>query len=409
MQRLWRLYKTPRVLALEKMIKAKTMEDKRVRYLRQREKQYTRTMYEAVFPEDSQKFVDYYYNWKTRDNEIVVMEGTEDFESSFFQVMLHLNPYTLWINGKYQKLSYIVAVATDPKFRRQGKMNQVMEYALQDMGSRRVPFTFLLPADPAYYRGQGFVFFPCQGFDSTGKDKMLEAASAKAVYTKRGHLAKEFRWRQAQIPDISNMAFFSNRVLKQRCDIFIKRDCYYYQRLLAETEAEHGGVLLLEAKGRLFGLLTYAFTDYQYSNDTDHCYGESDCQGKVKAEIKELLVEASILQMDTETFCRDAFSSIGIRDSEIQSMTFSDSQMMVRITDLHTFVPLLQSEGNRSFYVKVTDSIIDSNCGCFEIKLAPDGGRIERISEKSVQCEMDIADITRELLKDTSVYLNEWV
>ena len=155
------------------------MKDKRVRYLRQREKQHTRAMYESVFPEDSQKFVDYYYNWKTRDNEIIVMEETEDFENNFFQVMLHLNPYTLWINGKCLNISYIVAVATDPKVRRHGKMYQVMEFALQDMGSRRVPFTFLLPADPAYYRGQGFVFFPCQGLDITGRENVLQAASAK--------------------------------------------------------------------------------------------------------------------------------------------------------------------------------------------------------------------------------------
>ena len=82
------------------------MEESRVRYLTQKEKQDTRSMYEAAFPEDSQEFVDYYYHWKTRDNEIIVMEGTEDFEDSILQVMLHLNPYTLCINGKYQTVTY---------------------------------------------------------------------------------------------------------------------------------------------------------------------------------------------------------------------------------------------------------------------------------------------------------------
>lgn len=70
---------------------------------------------------------------------------------------------------------------------------------------------------------------------------------------------------------------------------------------------------------------------------------------------------------------------------------------------------MLKCEKVCSFFVKVTDSIIDSNCGCFEIQLGPDGGRIEKISEKSVQCEMDIAELTKELLRETSVYLNEWV
>ena len=385
------------------------MKDKRVRYLRQREKQHTRAMYESVFPEDSQKFVDYYYNWKTRDNEIIVMEETEDFENNFFQVMLHLNPYTLWINGKCLNISYIVAVATDPKVRRHGKMYQVMEFALQDMGSRRVPFTFLLPADPAYYRGQGFVFFPCQELDITGRENVLQAASAKVDVTDQGRLEEGFRWRKALNSDISKMALFSNQILEQRCDIFIRRDGYYYQRLMAETAAEHGGVLLLEAQGQLYGLLTYAFTDYQDSEYTDTTYRESDCQSKGKVEIKELLLKESISQNNVETFCRDAFYYSGICDREIGAMTFNESEMMVRITDLQTFVPLLQSEVNRFFYVKVTDAIINSNCGCFEIQLAPNGSRIERISEKSVQCELNIAELARELLRDTSVYLNEWV
>ena len=38
------------------------MEESRVRYLTQKEKQDTRPMYEAVFPEDSQEFVDNNYH-----------------------------------------------------------------------------------------------------------------------------------------------------------------------------------------------------------------------------------------------------------------------------------------------------------------------------------------------------------
>lgn len=382
------------------------MEESRVRYLTQKEKQGTRLMYESIFPEDSQEFVDYYYEWKTRDNEIIVMEGTEEFEGSNLQVMLHLNPYTLCVNGKYQKLSYIVAVATAPKFRRQGKMNQVLRYTLQDMERKNIPFTFLLPADPAYYRGQGFVYFPCQGLQSIEDDKIIKAASVDIVYSKQKRLAKVMHWRPAQIQDVSRMALFSNQVLQQKSDIFIRRNCHYYQRLLAETAAEHGGVLLLEAQGQVFGLLTYAFTDYQNSKND---YEESVCQNKLKIEIKELLLRISISPKEIEKICFDAFSSTGIDGNDIESITYSDSQMMVRITDLQTFVPMLKCEQVSSFLVKVTDSVIASNCGCYKIRLAPDGGSIEKISEKSVQCEMDIAELTKELLRDTSVYLNEWV
>lgn len=126
-----------------------------IRYLLQKEKYRTRDLYERAFSEDSAEFVDYYYQWKTRDNQILVME-----EEGRIQVMLHLNPYSLLIWGHGQEVPYIVAVATEPDCQRQGKMRRVMEFALQDLERRRIPFAFLLPADPAYYQGQGFVFFP---------------------------------------------------------------------------------------------------------------------------------------------------------------------------------------------------------------------------------------------------------
>lgn len=112
------------------------MEENRIYYLNQKEKQLTRTMYEAVFSEDSKKFVDYYYKWKIEDNNILVMEEACLKKPSFFQVMIHFNPYILWINGNLQKIPYIVAVATHPNYRKQGKMGQVMTYALRDMEAK---------------------------------------------------------------------------------------------------------------------------------------------------------------------------------------------------------------------------------------------------------------------------------
>ena len=38
--------------------------------LTKEERQKTRTLYQTVFSEDSQKFVDFYYEYKIRDNQI---------------------------------------------------------------------------------------------------------------------------------------------------------------------------------------------------------------------------------------------------------------------------------------------------------------------------------------------------
>ena len=54
----------------------------------------TRKLYEEVFSKDEKSFVDYYYQEKTKDNIIYVVREDDDI-----QAMLHLNPYTLMVNG----------------------------------------------------------------------------------------------------------------------------------------------------------------------------------------------------------------------------------------------------------------------------------------------------------------------
>lgn len=61
----------------------------RVRLLDAAENEKTRELYRKVFREDSERFVEYYYHKKTRENRIYVVESEEGEILS----MLHLNPY----------------------------------------------------------------------------------------------------------------------------------------------------------------------------------------------------------------------------------------------------------------------------------------------------------------------------
>ncbi len=71
----------------------------------------TRKLYEEVFSEDEKSFVDYYYQ-ETKDNIIYVVREDDDI-----QAMLHLNPYTLMVNGTEKESYYIVEVATRKEYR----------------------------------------------------------------------------------------------------------------------------------------------------------------------------------------------------------------------------------------------------------------------------------------------------
>ncbi len=270
-----------------------------IRYLEQWEKQGTRNLYETAFPADSRDFVDYYYQWKIRDNEIIVMEE-QSVKGCFFHVMIHQNPYKIWINGEKAVIPYLVAVATDPACRRKGKMNQVMRRLIQDLGQKETPFTFLLPADPAYYRGQGFVFFPdmtLTGIQNETEKGMVQAAGAQISYMEE-RIRKS--WQLAGEADIPEMAEFSNKVLRERHDMVVCRDRYYYQRLLAETEVEHGGILLLRHAGNLRGILTYALSETHPASGRETC----------RAEIKELLLEEYVSEEAGRNICRNAPSAL---------------------------------------------------------------------------------------------------
>lgn len=376
-----------------------------IRYLTSQERQMTRVMYEEIFPEDSKEFVDYYYEWKTRENEILVME-----ESNMLQVMIHLNPYFLWMNGRLREVPYIVAVATHPGCRRQGKMGRVMERALQDLAGQQVPFTFLMPADPAYYLGQGFVFFPCQDSQKSASLRAAEAEGFSVVkdagrdeslqhfYTSEAeNFFRELQWQKAKEADIPEMVEFSNNILEERYHIFVKRDARYYQRLFVETKTEQGGILLLrqkkrmaqqkpalgKAESRLKGILIYGVEQQ-------------------KAEIQELLLETDDDRNPLLcAACKEALPGLEI--------TFGEFPMMLRIANLREFVSLMKCEKNSCYDVRVRDEMIPDNCGCFRIELCTDGGRIQEIPKEKVKENVDIRRLAQMLLADTRVYLREWV
>ena len=122
-----------------------------IRKLAEMEHGKTRSLYEEVFSEDSSSFIDYYYSEKTKDNTIFVVE-----EDGGIQAMLHLNPYTLMVNGRKEPSHYIVAVATREKYRKRGYMAGLLKESLRSMYKEGEPFTFLMPASESIYTPYGF-------------------------------------------------------------------------------------------------------------------------------------------------------------------------------------------------------------------------------------------------------------
>lgn len=352
-----------------------------IRYLKQEEKQNTRQMYEAIFPEDSKSFIDYYYQWKTRDNQILVMEDNADYE-----VMMHFNPYMVSINGKKAKIPYIVAVATRPDCRRQGKMQQVMKRVLQDLQRTQCPFTFLLPANPAYYYGQDFVF------SSENQKKTVKCSGVAAEW-------ESIPLENTNYSQVQQAAELANAILAEQYDVYVQRDADYYERLLEEVASEQGKIFMIKENEQFVGILAYG--------------------GEEKAEIKEFLLFLQYEARRSE-ICDRIFGIEGWKEEEMR--------MMIRITDLQSWDGILKGEPE-VLIAEVTDSMVEANNGIWRMEWNPQGGCVTRLMDaeddrrKEREAETDtepmagvekilhmhIAELTKKIVEKMSIFIREWV
>lgn len=323
-------------------------------------------MYEANFPEDTERFVDYYYTYKTADNRILVMENAGKPE-----VMIHLNPYVFRIFGQAVPVNYVVAVATDVSARRQGKMAAVMEHALRDMAKEHQPFTFLIPANPAVYRSSGFTFVDSEDYG----DYDAECVRERLAFT-----CRDYRLRRAETSDIPAMVRFANALLEREYDIFPEHTEAYYRRMMAEMACQDGGlVLLVGENAQIYGIFSYG-------------------RDEERAELQELLVEAEYRR---ELFMR-------IREWQ-PPFSISKMEFMFRILDLRALVPMLRSRESCVLKVQVLDRILPENAGVYKIVIDRAGGTIADISAEETECVMDIAELTRYLFDKTKIFTREWV
>lgn len=172
-------------------------------YLSQEKKKCSRQLYEEVFAEDSARFVEFYYTYKTRENQILALE-----QDGMLVSMLHLNPYRMVVNGYETPANYIVAVATKKEYRHRGYMRLLLEKALKDMGDQGMPFTFLMPASEKIYAPFDFVWI-CSYTNLPSRVERMDAEE-------------------------------QNRYLASRYQVFCKRGRTYMENLAAERKAEEG-------------------------------------------------------------------------------------------------------------------------------------------------------------------------
>lgn len=303
-----------------------------IKYLNQKEKIFTKPLYKEAFFEDSDSFVNYYYEEKLKDNRILA-----DIEGESIRSMLMLNPYKISVFNKIYNLDYIVAVATGKEFKRQGYMRRLLNKALCDMNAEHVPFTYLIPANKDYYLPFDFAFVANKNeyntnFSGLKKQVIKEAPDKELIF---------------RILD-----FINNEVSKDN-DVYTYRDENYFIRDLKEIASEDGFINI-------------------YSDENDIVAYES-FWGREKLELKERIVS-----------------------SKLANRKFGKENIMVRITDIVELLSNFRAKEPIDIIIKINDNIIEVQNGYFRIEMDERYSSVSRISDIGDRgfAEFDIADFT---------------
>jgi len=333
----------------------------RLRYLGQEEKGKSRGLYETCFPEDTEKFIDYYYEEKCRDNEIIVLEDQDQICS-----MIHANPFPMRMCGQQTAVHYLVAVATDPAYRRQGCMRRLLQKLLQAERDSGEPFSFLMPADPAYYEPFGYRYWNSQRVwetDNGQTEKLQDYALRQTAYSGQ--------------TDNEELAQISNQILDEKFDLYIPRNASYYERMENEQQSEDGAVVpVYYDNGQIGGSFCYSMED--------------------GFEIREPLWKAGV-KLTGEA------GELPLPKEQVKPV------MMGRILNFPAFVKLLHFADVYEETLQIRDELLPENNGCYRIYIDSTGGTAEKVEQCENASAMDIAIFGQQMFDRLKIFVNELV
>lgn len=332
----------------------------KARLLDAAENNRTKALYQAVFSEDSREFVEYYYRCKTRENRIYAVEN----EGGEIVSMLHLNPYLMKQGAQEAFGEYIVAVATDERYRHQGMMRRLLKESLEDMRRMGEPFAFLMPAAEAIYRPFDFHFIYSQN----------QGRIAVRDYAGKPRLA----CRTAEKKDLDALADFANAYLRRNKNTFAFHTAEYFETLLEEQRCQNGNVVLMLEQENIRG---YFFTTLENG-----------------AEVREPVAEEGY-----EEFLLPSVAGYFQEQEQVKLCGFPDGVLeaeekkpliMARLTNPEWFAPGLTAAEPVGFFVELTDELLPENSGVYHFFADETGGSMEKCAGRKADFSISIGEFT---------------
>ena len=113
-----------------------------IRYGKTSDKETLMRLWKYCFPQDSDRFIRFYYDNVYANTETLVLIENDVLASS-----LQIIPYRIQTSDKVYLGGYISGAMTHPVYRNKGYMNKLLLAAFKEMVKKKYDYTFLIPQE----------------------------------------------------------------------------------------------------------------------------------------------------------------------------------------------------------------------------------------------------------------------
>ena len=331
------------------------------RRLSPKENGRTKKLYEKIFSEDSPEFIEFYYRYKATENKIYVVEDEEGETLS----MLHLNPYQIRLAEENVCGQYIVAVATDERYRHQGMMRRLLKAAVAERKRQGDPFIFLMPAAEAIYSPFDFRYIYSQAQCNLRTGEYLNHPRLLC--------------RPADEKILDGLVVFAEQHLRKHYRVYALHTKAYFRTLMKEQSVQNGQVVVILREGRICGYFMTAVDG-------------------AEAEVREAVIEDGYEEFLPGTVAGylEQFATVklyGFLEKAIKA-DIRKPMIMARAVNIMSFAQCLRAKERVNLVLELTDTLLPENTGIYEFTVDSVGGTLKPAKAEKEMFSLGIGDFT---------------
>jgi predicted acetyltransferase len=244
-------------------------------------------------------------------------ERWEDSDGEELYSMAYAIPYDAVLYGTPCRIPYLIGVATEEKYRHQGRMTKLLEAGIEKLSDAGYPLVVLSPADPAIYEHMDFL--PAYQRETT----VIDAADHASLNIRR--------WCELSEQQKQALASFAEeQIQKKDFDLHFVHHRDYYECTDRELQALSGSLLEICEDDRIVGAANWIQEDGCQEITELICLRE-----KADEVLKSLSawVPGESMTVDDSTFIRHV-TGAGIRRREQKN-----PYIMCRMTEVERTLP----------------------------------------------------------------------